>query len=95
MQAQPRVILEGDLGEKVSLNWLNFPYLELREKWKRMEYIGKSNIWTKNSPWKLSQNFLSESSRVTPEHNTGLSVVSSKVLHSIIKEWISVYKKYM
>ena len=26
------VILEGDLGEKVSLSWLTSPYLELREK---------------------------------------------------------------
>ena len=26
------VILEGDLGEKVSLNWLTPAYLELREK---------------------------------------------------------------
>ena len=26
------VILEGDLGEKVSLIWLASPYLELREK---------------------------------------------------------------
>ena len=28
----PGVILEGDLGEKVSLSWLTSPYLELREK---------------------------------------------------------------
>ena len=26
------VILEGDLGEKVSLSWLTSPYLELRDK---------------------------------------------------------------
>ena len=26
------VILEGDLGDKVTLSWLNSPYLELREK---------------------------------------------------------------
>ena len=45
------VILEGDLGEKVSLNWLTSPYFELREKWKCIEYIGKSKIWTKTSPW--------------------------------------------
>ena len=33
------VILEGDLGEKVSLSWLS-PYLELREKRKCIECIG-------------------------------------------------------
>ena len=47
----PGVILEGDLGEKVSLSWLTYPYLELREKWKCIESIGKSKIWTKTSPW--------------------------------------------
>ena len=45
------VILEGNLGEKVSLSWLTSPYLELREKWKCIEYIRKSKIWTKTSPW--------------------------------------------
>ena len=45
------VILEGDLGEKISLSWLTSPYLELREKWKCIECIGKSKIWTKTSPW--------------------------------------------
>ena len=47
----PGVILEGDLGEKVSLSWLTSPYLELREKWKCIEFIGKIKIWTKTSPW--------------------------------------------
>ena len=28
----PGVILEGDLGEKVSLSWLTSPYLELWKK---------------------------------------------------------------
>ena len=36
-------ILEGDL-EEVSLSWLTSPYLELREKWKCIECIGKSKI---------------------------------------------------
>ena len=46
------VILEGELGEKVSLSWLTSSrYLELREKWKCTEYIEKSKIWTKTSPW--------------------------------------------
>ena len=44
------VILEGDLGEKVFLSWLTSPCLELREKWKCIECIGKSKIWTKTSP---------------------------------------------
>ena len=34
-------ILEGDLGEKVSLSWLTSPYLELREKWKCIKCIGE------------------------------------------------------
>ena len=45
------VILEGDLGEKVFLSWLTSPYLELREKWKCIDCIGKSKIWTKTPPW--------------------------------------------
>ena len=45
------VILEGDLGEKVSLSWLTSPYLEPREKWKCIECIRKSKILTKTSPW--------------------------------------------
>ena len=32
--------LEGDLGEKVSLNWLTSPYFELREKFKCIVHIG-------------------------------------------------------
>ena len=48
---QPGVILEGNLGEKVSQSWLTSPYLELREKWKCIESIGISKIWTKTSPW--------------------------------------------
>ena len=47
----PGVILEGDLGEKVCLSWQTSPCLELREKWKCIESIGKSKIWTKTSPW--------------------------------------------
>ena len=43
------VILDCDLGEKVSLSWLTSPYLELREKWKCLDCIGKSKIWTKTS----------------------------------------------
>ena len=38
-----RVILEGSLGEKVSLSWLTSPYLELREKWKCIECRGLNN----------------------------------------------------
>ena len=45
------VILEGDFREKVSLSWLTSSYLELREKWKCIECIGKSKIWTKSVPW--------------------------------------------
>ena len=51
LQGDSRVILEGDLGEKVSLSWLTSSYLELREKWKCIDCIGKSKIWTKTSPW--------------------------------------------
>ena len=50
-QLQAGVILEGDLGEKVSLSWLTSPYLKSREKWKCIACIGKSKIWTKTSPW--------------------------------------------
>ena len=42
--------LGGDLGEKVSQFWLTSPYFELREKFKRIEHIGKSKFWTKTSP---------------------------------------------
>ena len=42
--------LEGDLGEKVSLNWFTSPYYELREKFQCIEHIGESKIWTKTSP---------------------------------------------
>ena len=62
------VILRGNLGEKISLaGWP--PYLEVREKWKCIECIGKSKIGPKLLPeiLKLSQNFsLSESFRLTP-----------------------------
>ena len=59
--------LEGDLGQKVSFSWLTSPYFELREKFKCIEHIGKSKIWTKIM--KMSRNFsLSESSRLTPEY---------------------------
>ena len=67
------VILEGDLGEKVSLSWLTSPYLELREKWKCIEctmYKEMQNLDQNFSQkiLKLLQNFsLSESSRMTPD----------------------------
>ena len=41
--------LVGDLGEIVSLSWLISPYFELKEKWKCIEHIRKSKIWTKTS----------------------------------------------
>ena len=60
--------LAGDLGEKVFLIWPTSPYFELREKFKCKEHIGKHKIWTKTSPW-MSLNFsLSESSRLSPDH---------------------------
>ena len=51
IQTLTGIILGGDLGEKVSLRWLTSPYLELRKKWKCIECIGNSKIWTKTSPW--------------------------------------------
>ena len=45
----PGPSLDGDLGEKVSLNWFT-SYFELREKFQCIEHIGKSKIWTKISP---------------------------------------------
>ena len=43
--------LEGNLGEIVSLSWLISPYFQLKEKWKCIEHIRKSKIWTKTSPY--------------------------------------------
>ena len=42
--------LGGDLGEKVSLNWLTSPSFELREKFKCMEWTEKSIIIPKTFP---------------------------------------------
>ena len=39
--------LEGQLGEKVSQNWLTSPYFEQREKFKYIVHIGKSKVLTK------------------------------------------------
>ena len=41
--------LGGDLGEKVSLNWLTSPCFELREKFNCIEHTGKSKIMARTS----------------------------------------------
>ena len=40
--SNPGLSLGGDLGELVSLNWLTLPCFVLREKFKYIEYIGRS-----------------------------------------------------
>ena len=63
------VILEGDLGEKVSLSWLTSPCLGEGEMKMYRMYREILNLDQNFSPeiLKLSQNFsLSESSRMTP-----------------------------
>ena len=92
-----KIILEEDLGEKVSLNWLTSPYLELREKWKCKEYIGKSKFGPELLPefLKLPQNFSPiECSRIWPLNKelyryslVEKSAISGAILHVLIK-WI-------
>ena len=60
------ISLGGDWGEKVSLICFTSPCFELRDKFKYIEHIGESWIWTKTSPC-LSLNVSpSESSRLSP-----------------------------
>ena len=42
--------LEGDVGDIVSLQAQTSPYFQLREKFKYMEYIDKSETQLKTSP---------------------------------------------
>ena len=62
----PGLSLERDLGEKVSLILLLFPYSELRKTLKYIEHTGKSKIRTKTSPWMPLNISLSVSSRLSP-----------------------------
>ena len=42
--------LEGDVGDKVSLQALTSPYFQPREKFKCIEHTDKSETWLKTSP---------------------------------------------